>query len=154
MASLTPVIFRKMTLTDVTTVHTIEQAAHYHPWTQKLLTEAVTHYHSWLLVEQQQILGYGILKVVADEAELLNIAITPTQQGKGLGKQLLAKLLLEAEKLQAQECFLEVRESNIQAYRLYEQFGFNEVGRRANYYPAPQGYEDALIMVYSIANFR
>lgn len=153
MASLSPIIFRPMSLADVTTVHSIEQAAHYHPWTQKLLTEAVAHYHCWLLVEQQQILGYGILKVVADEAEILNIAITPAHQGKGLGKQLLAKLMLEAEQLKAQECFLEVRESNTHAYRLYEQFGFNEVGRRANYYPAPQGYEDALIMVYSLATF-
>ena len=50
-----------------------------------------------------------------------------------------------------QECFLEVRASNHSAYRLYERYGFNEIGRRRNYYPAAGGgSEDALVMACTL----
>lgn len=148
MATITcTVTFRKMVVDDIDAVTAIEQVAHYHPWTKNLLTDAITAYQTWLMFDQQQLLGYGMIKVVVGEAELLNIAIAPSQQNKGYGKRLLSHLMAEAEKLQAVECFLEVRESNHSAYKLYESFGFNEVGRRVNYYPAPNGKkEDALIM--------
>ena len=48
------------------------------------------------------------------------------------------------------ECFLEVRASNQSAYRLYERYGFNEVGRRRDYYPAVGGREDALVMACTL----
>lgn len=148
MANITNFSFRKMTLEDVEAVYSIEQQAHYHPWSKALIIDAVTSYQCWIIFDNHQIAGYGMIKVVADEAELLNIAISPTQQNKGLGKALLAHLMTEAEQLGASECFLEVRESNQQAYYLYERYGFNEIGRRTNYYPTPQGHEDALIMAY------
>lgn len=144
--TITSFTFQKMTLEDVDNVNNIEQIAHYHPWSKSLLADAVTNYQCWLLLNKQHVIGYGMLKVIAGEAELLNIAIHPTEQNKGLGKILLQHLMQEAEKSDASECFLEVRESNLSAYRLYEHYGFNEIGRRANYYPTPQGHEDALIM--------
>lgn len=150
MASLTHLKFRKMTLADLALVNQLENAAHYHPWSKKLLADAINSYACWILLEHQQIVGYAILKIVLDEAELLNIVIAPAQQGRGLGKVLLTKIIQEAQQLGAKDCFLEVRESNSQAYQLYERFGFNEIARRANYYPTPQGFEDALIMVYSV----
>jgi ribosomal-protein-alanine N-acetyltransferase len=48
------------------------------------------------------------------------------------------------------ECFLEVRASNTSAYRLYERYGFNEVGRRRAYYPSADGREDALVMACTL----
>lgn len=150
MAGVIANSFQKMTLGDVDAVYEIEQLAHYHPWSKKLITDAVTSYQSWLVFTEQVLAGYGMIKVTADEAELLNIAIHPSLQSKGLGKALLQHLMLEAEQLGAKECFLEVRESNLAAYQLYQNHGFNEIGRRPNYYPAPQGYEDALIMAYSL----
>lgn len=146
MAELTNLLFREMTENDVNHVNYIEQQAHYHPWSETLIKEAIHLYRCWVLQQNQKIIGYGILKIVLNEAELLNIAINPQQQGCGLGKCLLAHLMQEAKKLGADECFLEVRETNLSAYRLYENFGFNEIGRRANYYPTKQGFEDALIM--------
>ncbi|MCG9958445.1 ribosomal-protein-alanine N-acetyltransferase, partial [Pseudomonas aeruginosa] len=50
----------------------------------------------------------------------------------------------------ARECFLEVRASNQAAYRLYERYGFNEIGRRRDYYPAVGGREDALVMACTL----
>ncbi|MNE24719.1 ribosomal-protein-alanine N-acetyltransferase [compost metagenome] len=55
-----------------------------------------------------------------------------------------------AYQLNARECFLEVRASNQPAYRLYERFGFNEIGRRRDYYPAVGGREDALVMACTL----
>ena len=55
-----------------------------------------------------------------------------------------------ARQLGAGECFLEVRASNQSAYRLYERYGFNEVGRRRDYYPAAGGREDALVMACTL----
>ena len=58
----------------------------------------------------------------------------------------------EAYELGGRECFLEVRASNQSAYRLYERFGFNEVGRRRDYYPAVGGREDALVMACTLVD--
>lgn len=146
MAQLTDLSFRQIVENDLDTINMIEQKAHYHPWSIALLKDAIQSYQCWALLYQQELIGYGIFKIVLSEAELLNIAITPNLQGKGFGKYLLQQLMQQASKQGAHECFLEVRESNHAAYHLYEAFGFNEIGRRANYYPAPKGYEDALIM--------
>ncbi len=64
--------------------------------------------------------------------------------------RLLEHLMREAAGHQARECFLEVRASNQAAYRLYERYGFNEIGRRRDYYPAVGGREDALVMACTL----
>ena len=78
------------------------------------------------------------------------ITVRPQSQGRGLGLQLLEHLMQRARQLGAGECFLEVRASNQSAYRLYERYGFNEVGRRRDYYPAAGGREDALVMACTL----
>ena len=55
-----------------------------------------------------------------------------------------------ALELNAGMCFLEVRVSNQSAYRLYERYGFNEIGRRRDYYPTVDGKEDALVMACTL----
>jgi ribosomal-protein-alanine N-acetyltransferase len=59
---------------------------------------------------------------------------------------MLDRLIAEARKLRAETVFLEVRDSNRRAIRLYQQAGFNEIGLRKGYYPATQGREDAIVM--------
>ncbi|MOA53014.1 ribosomal-protein-alanine N-acetyltransferase [compost metagenome] len=76
----------------------------------------------------------------------------PESQGRGLGLRLLEHLMQRAGELKAAECFLEVRESNQSAYRLYERYGFNEIGRRRGYYPAVGGREDALVMACTLVD--
>lgn len=146
MVNIASYSIRPSTPSDCEAIAKIERLAHYHPWSSSLLNDALHNYHGWTLLIENKIVGYGFLKIILDEAELLNIAIDPKLQGKGLGKYLLAHLLSEANTLNAKECFLEVRESNHTAYQLYEKLGFNEIGRRTNYYPSPKGFEDALIM--------
>ena len=81
---------------------------------------------------------------------MLNITIKPESQGNGYGLALLDHLMQQAKARDAEVTFLEVRESNQSAARLYERYGFNEIGRRKNYYPAVGGREDALVMACSL----
>ena len=87
------------------------------------------------MFEGSQQVGHGVIQIILDEAHLLNITVKPESQGRGLGLRLLEHLMREAAGHQARECFLEVRASNQAAYRLYERYGFNEIGRRRDYYP-------------------
>ena len=94
--------------------------------------------------EQKRIVGFAGIMVVADEAELLNIAVLPDEQGKGVGKRLLGCMLENAGKRNAYRMLLEVRKSNETARSLYEKNGFTVLGERKGYYSNPT--EDAIIM--------
>ena len=138
--------FRRMTAADLDAVLKIEYAAFSHPWTRGIFTDALASYECWVMLEGSQQVGHGVIQLIADEAHLLNIAVKPESQGRGLGLSLLTHLMQRARERGGNECFLEVRASNQSAYRLYERFGFNEIGRRRDYYPAVGGREDALVM--------
>lgn len=144
------VTFRRMTEADLETVLKIEYAAFSHPWTRGIFLDALKSYEVWLMFEGDQQVGHGVINVIIDEAHLLNITVKPESQGRGLGLSLLDRLMKRAFELNARECFLELRVSNHTAYRLYERYGFNEIGRRRDYYPAPGGREDALVMACTL----
>lgn len=142
---------RRMTLADIDRVLHIEQHTFSHPWSRKLYEDALTSYECWVLEAQGQHVAHGVISKVLDEAHLLNIAVDIHYQGQGLGYKLLDFLMQRSAERGCVDCFLELRASNHQAYKLYEQYGFNEIGRRRNYYPAEHGQEDAIIMVCPLA---
>jgi ribosomal-protein-alanine N-acetyltransferase len=144
------VTFRRMTEADLDAVLKIEYAAFSHPWTRGIYLDALKSYEVWLMFEGSQQVGHGVINVIIDEAHLLNITVKPESQGRGLGLLLLEKLMKRAYELKGRECFLELRDSNRSAYRLYERYGFNEIGRRRDYYPAVGGREDALVMACTL----
>jgi ribosomal-protein-alanine N-acetyltransferase len=144
------VTFRRMTEADLDAVLKIEYAAFSHPWTRGIFLDGLKSYEIWLMFEGNQQVGHGVINVIIDEAHLLNITVKPESQGRGLGLLLLDKLMKRAYELNGRECFLELRASNQSAYRLYERYGFNEVGRRRDYYPAVGGREDALVMACTL----
>lgn len=90
--------------------------------------------------------GIAAVMHVLDESELLEIAVQPAMQGRGYGKALLAQAIALARRNGAVCMFLEVRESNARARKMYTSFGFEETGRRKNYYPTEIGREDAILM--------
>ena len=94
--------------------------------------------------ESNCVVAYGGVMIAADEAQILNIATHPDFRGQGLGKAIVRAILDYSKLSGASVVSLEVRESNLVAIRLYESFGFFEVGRIKKYYKAPD--EDALIM--------
>lgn len=129
----------------------IEQQAHLVPWSKgTLLNNQGERYLNLKFVEKgEKIVGFAICQTVLDEATLFNIAVSPQSQGKGYGKALLTRLIDELRAKNIQTLWLEVRESNQTARKLYEQCGFNEVSIRKNYYPLPNGgKENAVIMAF------
>ena len=102
-------------------------------------------YLNWVLEEQEQIIAFASYICAGPEAELLNIGVTQSQQGKGLGEGLLrSSLLLLPES--AEHCFLEVRRSNLPAINLYQKLQFESLAERKGYYRHSSGLiEDALI---------
>ncbi len=144
------VSFRRMTEADLDAVLKVEYAAYSHPWTRGIFLDGLKSYEIWLMFEGAQQVGHGVINVIIDEAHLLNITVKPQSQGRGLGLLLLERLMKRAYELNGRECFLEVRSSNTSAYRLYERYGFNEIGRRRDYYPSAGGREDALVMACTL----
>lgn len=142
---------RPMREEDVDTVIAIERSAYPFPWTPAIFRDCLrVGYPAWVLQDDDGIFGYGVLSVAAGEAHLLNVCVAPRLQGRGHGRRLLRELLRSARQEGAQRIFLEVRPSNPQAVALYEDEGFNEIGRRPRYYPDHGGREDAIVMALEL----
>lgn len=140
-------LLRPMLDEDIATVMVIEDEVYPHGWTEGIFRDCLAvRYSCWVLVEASEIIGYGIMSVAVGEAHVLNIALAPSQQGKGLGRDMLMHLLKTGRRHGADTAFLEVRGSNKVAIRLYETSGFHQVGLRSDYYPDDKGHEDAVIM--------
>lgn len=126
----------------------IEQQTFPDPWGEAQLTALLQkpRHRCFGLFRQNRLLAFSVFSTVLDEAELLQIAVTPVEQGRGLAE----KLFLLATEQMSQEAIgrvlLEVRASNSTAIRLYRRLGFTEDGRRKGYYPTVEGREDALLM--------
>lgn len=142
-------MMRLMQPADIAQVYQIEVAVQSHPWSEKQFQEALENYQSTVIEQQGKVAGFCILQPVLDEANLLLMAIDPKMQGRGLGFELLS-YSIEQLRNNPIQIFLEVRESNVAAIKLYEKSGFHQIDLRKNYYPlAGGGREHAIIMVKS-----
>jgi len=94
--------------------------------------------------ENQVLLGWAGVRIVADSAEILTVGVIPAARRQGIAARLLAMLLDEARRRGAVEAFLEVRVDNPGAQRLYERARFVKVGVRRGYYDG--GRVDAVVM--------
>ncbi len=94
--------------------------------------------------------GFILSRMVADEAEILSVAVVAARRSKGLARRLLDLHLRRLAGLGARTVFLEVDEANVPARRLYRRAGFREVGRRGGYYPAGKG-STALVLRRDLA---
>lgn len=103
-------------------------------------------YFAFQLCQDQQVVGYCIGLVVMDEATLMDIGVRESYRGKGYGKKLLQHFNEQCIERAVDEIWLEVRQSNAAAIRLYSDFGYQIVELRKNYYPIDNGTEHALIM--------
>src|SRR5690606_30987353 len=83
---------------------------------------------------------------VLDESTLLNVAVDPLFQRRGLAAHLLSFAISALRERGAIRCLLEVRASNLGAIALYQKMGFALDGCRRHYYPTLEGREDALLM--------
>ncbi|MBP1150972.1 MULTISPECIES: ribosomal protein S18-alanine N-acetyltransferase [Methylocaldum] len=140
-------IIRPMRRSDLKVVAAIEQSAYEFPWEPTTFRDCYTvGYCCWVGERAGQVVSYGIASVGAGESHVLNLCVSPQNQGQGYGRLMLEKLMAVAKEHKAETIFLEVRPSNKPAIKLYHQLGFNEIGTRKGYYPARNGREDALVM--------
>lgn len=143
--------FRRMQPEDLDRVAAIEAASYPFPWSRGIFQDCLrADYECCVLVGPDAIVGYGVLSTGANEAHILNVCVAPEWQGKGFGRRIVKRLLDLARWHRSERVYLEVRPSNPNAIALYESIGFNEFGRRPNYYPAKKGREDALVMAMEL----
>jgi len=144
-------VLRPLREDDLPAVVDIERRAFSHPWTHGMFRDCLgARYSCWRLLQDEVLIGYGLLSLGADEAHVLNLCVEPGVQGRGHGRWLLRALLGVARTRRAQRVFLEVRASAANAIHLYASEGFNEIGRRPRYYPARNGREDAIVMALEL----
>jgi [ribosomal protein S18]-alanine N-acetyltransferase len=140
--------FEPLTEDRLDEVVAIERLAYDHPWTRGNFTDSLrSGYEAQLLGAGSAVLGYFVAMKGVDEVHLLNITVAPAHQGQGWGRVILDALALWARGEGAQWLWLEVRESNVRAMRIYEHHGYRRVGERKGYYPARHGHrENAVVM--------
>ena len=126
----------------------IENRAYEFPWSRGNFVDSLrAGYEIQVLLAGEAMLGYFVAMKGVDEVHLLNITVEPVQQGRGWGRLMLEALATWSRGQGAQWLWLEVRQSNEAAQRLYERQGFRALGRRKAYYPAAGGQrEDAILM--------
>ena len=139
--------YRAMTTADLDAVAEAERRCHPFPWTRGNFADSLTAGHgAWLALEDGRMAGYAVMMQVLDEVHLLNITVLPELQRSGRGSALLLQLFDLARHQAATRMLLEVRPGNVSGQGLYQRHGFVEIGRRRDYYPAPDGREDAIVM--------
>ena len=114
--------------------------AHPRPWSTAEFSDLIGNRLNFLLIRPQ---GFLLGRVVADEAELLTLAVAPEARRMGLGRALLAEFAHTSTARGAREAFLEVASDNAPAIALYASAGWQRAGTRRDYY-APG--IDAMVM--------
>jgi [ribosomal protein S18]-alanine N-acetyltransferase len=131
---------------DLPTILTIENLTNKIPWTKEQFLSSIEVGHYSVVIENKEgVVGFAIYSPIIPESHLLNIAIIPSSQGQGLGRQLLQKVIMQNKILGVKSITLEVRISNHSAITLYKSEGFTKDAIRPDYYSGDTR-EDALLM--------
>lgn len=139
---------------DLAAVIEIERQSNSHPWTERNFRDAtLSGYLSLVAREHGELCAFAIARTLVDEAELLLIAVTPSQRRQGVAALLWIELVQRLRGAGATKIFLEVRASNMPARSFYLSRGLSEIGVRKNYYPNgvhDGDREDALQMLVTL----
>lgn len=135
-----------MTEADVDSVRKIELESFTAPWSRESFQlELNNKFATYFVCDfEGEIMGYGGIWIVFEEAHITNVAVSSIYRKKGAGKALLTQLVEIARKKKATHILLEVRPSNEPAFNMYKNFDFIPTGIRHNYYS--DNNEDAIIM--------
>ena len=152
------IIFQKIETDDLNEVLAIEQQCYPNPWplkTMKDCLDAGYHCLKGLTEQRPDILCYAFMMMGHEEAHLLKITVHPKHQKKGLAQAMFHRLKLIARINHARRIWLEVNMNNTTAIRFYQHAGFQQKGKRRNYYryldsSGNKVKEDALIMCYTL----
>ena len=137
---------RVLELGDLTAIEEIEQQAYPTPWSRSMFASELAKPTSICLgaFEGQDLVGYVINSRYVDAWHVMNVAVAPDHQRRGVASALLERLFEVTRDDERRGYTLEVRVSNEDAIRLYEKLGFESRGIRRGYYT--DNREDAVIM--------
>ena len=146
---LAPISIRGMVSSDVPAVIAIlRESPEASLWSENSVQECAIHGRAWVGETDGLVVGFLIGWVVADEFEILNMAVGRSYRKRGIGSELVRHSLRQARKSGANRVHLEVRASNQPAIVVYKRHGFVTTGRRARYYQDP--IEDALLFTMEL----
>ena len=130
----------------VSAIVELEKLCFSDPWNEEAVGSELNNPLScWVVaMDGDRLAGYVGSQSVLGWADMMNLAVHPDYRRMGVGEQLVEELTRRLREQKVTCLTLEVRASNAPAISLYEKLGFNQVGRRPNYYFHPK--EDALIL--------
>ena len=136
----------EMNTDHVASVAQLEKLCFSDPWSEKSIASELTNKLAlWLVAEEDgKVAGYIGSQTVPDESDMMNVAVHPDCRRRGIAEALVNALCKALKERGSVSLTLEVRASNDPAKALYDKLGFEQAGRRPNYYRNPK--EDALIL--------
>jgi len=122
----------------------IEKSSFKEPWKSDFFEKEIglPFSHFYVALAGPKVIGYAGFWEMGEQADIINLAVHPDFRKKGIGKKILRFIFSRAEDLGIKKVFLEVRNANAAAQKLYSSCGFKTVGKRKKYYRD----DDALIM--------
>lgn len=130
----------------------LDKQSNLSPWSLKVIQQFIEKRAIWVVEQDGQMVGFWVMRTVADESELLLIAVAKPFRRQGIGKKILQYIHQQLCQEDVKLLHLEVRASNQPAIRLYTDFGMTQTGVRKDYYRRHDGREDALLFTYKFVD--
>lgn len=133
---------KNMSINDLEKVKNTLNSSFDDFWSYDILKDELSSENSKYIIALNncEIVGFAGVKIVADQADIMNIVVKKSFRKKGIGYLLLNNLISICIELKVNSIFLEVDENNLPAISLYEKLGFERVGIRKNYYNNHNGF--------------
>lgn len=135
----------EMTLDDLESMKDTLYSDFDNFWSYNILKQELQNEKTTYIIakENNEVVGFAGISIIFDEATLNNIVVKKSCRGRGIGGELLETLIDLCSDLNAKSFTLEVNVTNTPAIKLYEKFGFKNLGIRKKYY---NNSTDAYIM--------
>jgi ribosomal-protein-alanine N-acetyltransferase len=139
---------RRATPNDTKAIADREQLIFTDPWSYESILAAITQNGAMCYValdDQGELLAYLIGRCIMPEGEIYRVATVPEMRKRGIAYRLIDYALKTERGRGLESVFLEVREKNVAARKLYSAYGFTQIGIRKNYYKNPE--DNAILMM-------
>ena len=139
--------FLPMDINYLTKVYELELESYDFPWTKEILRDCILYkYDSFVVVLNDNLVGYIISKIAYPETHILNLTVKKNFRKKGIGKALIELIISDARLRNSENIILEVRANNTDAQSLYKKLNFEVIGTRKDYYESKNDREDAYVL--------
>ena len=139
--------FLPMDINYLIRVYELELESYDFPWTKEILRDCILYkYDSFVVVLNDNLIGYIISKITYPETHILNLTVKKNFRKKGIGKALIELIISDARLRNSENIILEVRANNTDAQSLYKKLNFEVIGTRKDYYESKNDREDAYVL--------